>query len=528
MQTVAATHGEVSRRTYEEGYLYEKLLYERLARSLLLVVLPLAMASAVRADEVTDWHEHMLVALGNAGIRPPASTRDAALVSAAVFDAVNGIERRYAPIHVPAAAPRGASKRAAAVQAAYVILLARFPAQADDLNAKRAASLAAIGDAKANPCGAAWSGDRQSPRPFSPGAAPMDSHRRRRPISADTNQANGVRPRQGMRPGVLPQFATMTPWGILSPDQFRPAGPPALDSAQYLAEFDEVRQMGSATSALRTADQTDACLFVNSTSATYLWNRVAIDLAAAHGIELSENARLLATLNLAIADARHCLLGCEILLRVLATGHGHSPGDADGDGNPDDPTWTPLFATPAHPEYTSGHSSDSGAAATVLADYFGDDTPFMLQSPADPGWVRFYPSFSAAVDEVADARVFAGIHFRTACEDGVATSSDVAAYILENLMGASTEKANSFDCRFARENERGATNLSPRSTGAAGEGLPSSRASPAARFWRGLTNSWILRTKVTRSILSCLATAAIRCSPRTMTLARSSTMINSW
>ena len=103
-------------------------------------------AGSVRADEVTDWHEHMLVALGTAGVNPLVSSREAALVSAAVFDSVNGIERRYEPIHVPAAAPRGASKRAAAVQAAYVILLSRFPAQAADLSAKRVASLAAIGD----------------------------------------------------------------------------------------------------------------------------------------------------------------------------------------------------------------------------------------------------------------------------------------------------------------------------------------------------------------------------------------------
>jgi hypothetical protein len=100
----------------------------------------------------------------------------------------------------------------------------------------------------------------------------------------------------------------------------------------------------------------------------------------------------------------------------------------------EDPGWTPLMATPAHPEYTSGHSSASGAAATVLADYFGDDTAFSLQSPADPGWVRFYPSFSASMDEVADARVFAGFHFRTACNDGRVLGSAVAAYILENLM----------------------------------------------------------------------------------------------
>ena len=119
-------------------------------RGLLLAVLPLAMAGAVRADEVTDWHEHMLAALRTGNVNAIVSSRDAALVSAAVFDAVNGIERRYEHIYVPPAAPRGASKRAAAVQAAYVILLARLPAQADDLNAKRDASLAAIGGGNGN------------------------------------------------------------------------------------------------------------------------------------------------------------------------------------------------------------------------------------------------------------------------------------------------------------------------------------------------------------------------------------------
>jgi hypothetical protein len=103
------------------------------------------------------------------------------------------------------------------------------------------------------------------------------------------------------------------------------------------------------------------------------------------------------------------------------------------------------LATPAHPEYTSGHSSASSAAATVLADYFGDDTPFMVQSPAAPGWFRIYPSFSAAVVEVTDARVFAGIHFRAACEDGAILGSEVAAYILENSMGRIHEEGEDDD-----------------------------------------------------------------------------------
>src|SRR5262245_38896390 len=124
------------------------------ARDCRNVLLPAAVlcvaAGAARADEVTDWHEHMLTALVNAGTTPIPSTREAALVSSAVFDAVNGIERRYAAIHVTPNAPRGASKRAAAVEAAYTVLVARFPSQAADLAAKRTASLDAIGGSNGN------------------------------------------------------------------------------------------------------------------------------------------------------------------------------------------------------------------------------------------------------------------------------------------------------------------------------------------------------------------------------------------
>lgn len=403
-------------------------------RGLVLLVLLLSLAGAVRADDVTDWHEHMLDALGKAGVNPIVSTRDAALVSAAVFDAVNGIERRYEPILVPAAAPRGASKRAAAVQAAYVILLSMFPAQADDLNVKRAASLAGIGgDGESMRRGVDWGEfvaeailDWRSTDGFTPAPPPYlggDEPGQWRP----TPPAN--------LPGAVPQFATMTPWGILSPDQFRPAGPPALDSEQYLLDFNETRLMGSDSSALRTEDETDACLFWASTGATYLWNRAAIDLGADRDFELSENAHLLATLNLAIADA---IIACwdakyhyEFWRPVTAIRL------ADTDGNPDtdeDPEWRPLIVTPAFPEYTSAHSSASCAAATVLAAYFGADTPFNLESQPVPGWSRYYPNFSAALDEVIEARVFAGIHFRTACEDGQIVGSNVARYVLDNLM----------------------------------------------------------------------------------------------
>jgi hypothetical protein len=175
-------------------------------------------------------------------------------------------------------------------------------------------------------------------------------------------------------------------------------------------------------------------LFAAGTSGTYVWNRVAIDLAAEQGFELSDNARLLASLNLAMADAVIACWDAKYFYEFWRPVTAIRLEDANGDGNPDNPTWTPLIVTPNHPEYSSGHSSVYGAAATVLAAYFGDDTPFFLESQADPTWVRAYPSFSAALDEVGNARVFAGIHFRSACDDAVETSSEIAAYILGNLM----------------------------------------------------------------------------------------------
>ena len=187
-----------------------RLLYKPLHRGLLrasataMLLLPLTLGGA-RADEVTDWNEHMVAAMKVAGPNAIVNSRDAAMVATAVFDAVNGIERRYEPIHVAMAAPRGASRRAAAVQAAYAILAKRFPAQAADLGAKRAASLAAIGDGGGGQSvarGVAW-GSR-SPTRSGPGAAPTDSRGRSLRSSGTTSLASGVRPRRRSRRGCCP------------------------------------------------------------------------------------------------------------------------------------------------------------------------------------------------------------------------------------------------------------------------------------------------------------------------------------
>jgi membrane-associated phospholipid phosphatase len=225
----------------------------------------------------------------------------------------------------------------------------------------------------------------------------------------------------------------MTPFVLESPSQFRPAGPPALTSNGYTADYEESKSMGSATSTTRTADQTLLAEFWNASNPSYFWNAVAINLGAERHTTMSENARLLALVNLALLDARIACWDAKKAYVFWRPITAITLGDSDG--NPatiGDPAWTPLLATPDHPDYPSGHSCVSGAALTVLAHFFGEHTSFTVDSDVMTGVTRSFSSFSAASSEVNDARVFGGIHFGTAVNDGRATGETVAKYFLEH------------------------------------------------------------------------------------------------
>ena len=418
---------------------------------LIPVVLVAMLVTPVRADEITDWNQTLFRAALVAGTSPLAITRVAAIVQAAVFDAVNGIERRYTPIHVTAAGPAGASRDAAAVGAAYTTLVALYPTQKGLFDARLAVSLAEIGtheNSGAVSSGFLWGqqvaglivawrstdGSTPAPPPFLGGTA--------------VGQWRPTPP--GFGPGASPQYATMTPWVLDVPSQFRPTGPPPLGSERYAAEFNETKTMGSISSVTRTPDQTVASWFWAVGTASQMWNGTAVSLIEhsrgesdhvdrdGHDRRRSstlENARLFARLNLAIADAA---IGCwdakytyAFWRPVTAIPLAATDGNA---ATMEDPAWTPLLATPAHPEYPSGHSCFSGAAAGVLGAYFGDKTRFSVESDLMPGVVRSFRRFSAALEEVQNARIFAGIHFRSATNEGQALGAAVAEYVLTNAM----------------------------------------------------------------------------------------------
>jgi hypothetical protein len=410
---------------------------------ILLAICGSAVASPAqeRTDEVTSWNQMLFRAGLVGGTSPIVMSRVAAIVEASVFDAVNGIDKRYTPIHVPPAAPAGASRDAAAAQAAYAALVALYPAQKSVLDAELAVSLTSIGTRESSAAiasGTAWGQSVanailawRSTDGFTP--APP-------PFLGGTNPGEWRPTPPAFAPGAAPQFAYMTPWVIISPSQFRPPGPPALTSDRYAADFNETKTMGSQTSATRTADQTVYAWFWNSSTASYLWNHVALSLIEhahddAHRSNTLKDARLLAMLNLAMADAA---IGCwDAKYHFVSWRPITAIPLGDTDNNPAttaDPSWMPLFATPAHPEYPSGHSCVSGAAGVVLARFFGDSTRFRVTSDVMPGVVRKFDSFSAALEEVKNARIFAGIHFRSATNDGQAVGMSVADYVLHNAM----------------------------------------------------------------------------------------------
>jgi membrane-associated phospholipid phosphatase len=428
----------------------------RLVKRLCLLVLGLTMvlvaSSIVRADEVTDWNQHMLRAGTVGGTSPLVMSRVAAIVQASVFDAVNGIDRKYAPVHVPSGGAAGASRRAAAVEAAYTALVALYPAQKSTFDARLAVSLTAIASdpdetGASIASGIAWGqsaangilswratdGFTPAPPPFLGGTAVGEW----RPTPP------------GFLPGAGPQFAYMTPWVIGAPSQFRPGGPPDLTSARYAADFNETKTMGSISSPTRTADETVYSWFWAQSTATYLWNHVADSLIERGDRDedddsgrreerrnsLLENARVLALLDLAMADAA---IACwEAKYHYVFWRPVTAVPLAGTDGNPAtiaDPSWMPLFATPAHPEYPSGHSTVSGAAAVVLARFFGEKRHFTMDNDLLIGVTRSFRSFTQALDEVKNARIFAGIHFRSACDDGQTTGIQVANYVLDNAL----------------------------------------------------------------------------------------------
>jgi hypothetical protein len=417
-----------------------------------LAISPLVSLAAYASDPVLDWIAIANDTLISTNSNPLVTARDLALISSSVFDSVNGIKRDYEPYHVRPNAPHNASAKAAAIQSAYAMLIKLFPALTTSLTTQRDASIAALSP-KENPWsiqqGMAWGqtvadaiwalrlndGFSPPPPPFVGVLGILTSP-----------SAIGVwRPTPLLNaPGAGPQFATMTPWVLKRPSQFRLPPPNALTSPEYAVDYNEVKTMGSYNNSGRSSDQSELALFWAGNTPLY-WDRIASQIATERWFSVSENAHLFALLNITMADAAIACWDSKYRYVYWRPVTAIRSGDLDGNPATDpDPLWTPWLdffptGTPAHPEYPSGHSTVSGSAAAILTRFFGDETAFTVTSDVRPG-TRSFSSFTSAVNEIANARVFGGIHNRTSCVRGNALGQTVAAYVLTHALREDRDK----------------------------------------------------------------------------------------
>jgi hypothetical protein len=394
------------------------------------------------ADTVLEWNVVAVDATRVAKLSPNAQTRALAMVHGAVFDAVNGIEGGYAPYLVNRRAPIWASEEAAAATAAHDVLVSVLPAQQATFDLALASSLAAVPDGKAEDAGVAF-GKLVASRIIAE--------------RADDGSTDVVTYIPGTEPddwqptppnfptAALPQWATVEPFGIHSPDQFRAAPPPSLNSPEFTAAFNQMKSIGVATNSTRTDEQTDIARFWAGPGGTVQppghWNSIARTVADDQDNSLSENARMFALLNIGMADA---------LIAAWDTKYEYSfvrpvtaIRNADNDGNPDtvaDPTWLPLLTTPGHPSYMAAHSTLSAAAATVLANFFSNDAiPFTSTaeiSAGGPTITRSFDGFWEAAEEAGASRIYGGIHWSFDNEAGLESGRSIGEFVAGNLLRA--------------------------------------------------------------------------------------------
>lgn len=414
----------------------------RVCISIALVALFACRPIPATADPVLDWNAIAVSTV--VGQSPFGQARFMAITQLAVFEAVNAITGDFKPYLGTIVAPAGASADAAAVAAAYTVLKNYFPL-APNLDAAYGASLAGIPDGSAKSAGIATGqaaaaqmialriDDGSSPPQFSV------------PASADPGvwQLTPGCPAAG---GVGFQWQNITPFGVPSVPgshawiaPFVPGPPPMLASHRYARDYDEVKKVGNVSSDLteRPQDRSDVARFYAVSSPSFVFNGAARQVAAAEGSSLSENARALALLNMASSDSLVASFWVKYHYNVWRPETAIRGGDLDGNAKTDaDSTFVPFILTPCFPSYPSNHGSASNSAAEVLKRiYGGGGHAITMANSALPGVTLFYSRFDQITDDVSDARIYGGIHFRFDQEAGADLGRDIGTYVYKHNLG---------------------------------------------------------------------------------------------
>jgi hypothetical protein len=383
-------------------------------------------ASLATADVITDWNEKAVAAGYIARHGPPPHTRIVAMVHLAMFEATNSIDGRYRPYRARLAAEPGASREAAAAAAAHYLLVRLYPDQAKEMDKALQASLAAAADegAKAKGirlgerAGAAMLAERSND-----GAAGPDTYR---PFTAPGKYVPTVLP-------AVSRWGAVRPFALKSGDQFRPAAPYALTSREWAKDYNEVKRMGGKVGSARSAEQSSIAQFWELTGAA-TYNPLVRHLSAVKGLDTVENARLFALVSMAAADALIAVFDAKYAYNFWRPVTAIRNGDLSGNGSIErDSAWEPFIPTPMHPEYPCAHCITQSAVAGVLEYFFGDEIPpVKLTSTTAPGVSRSFTKLSDYVNEVINARIYDGVHYRTSGEVGADMGRMIAHYTLRN------------------------------------------------------------------------------------------------
>jgi hypothetical protein len=408
----------------------------RTLSNLSMLVFLLAVPSCARADAVSDWNAIAVQSTITAARPGQTGMLDVAMVQLAIYDAVQAIEKKYEPYYVEIPGASG-SPEAAAAKAAHDVLVSRFPAQAVNLDTIYQQYLlnhgladndpgVAVGAKAAAGIIALRACDGSFPNPAPP------------PFIGGTDIGVWRPTPPGNLPMLAPWLGNVTPFAMTRPSQFRADPAPALTSREYAKDYNEIKSLGALDNSSRTAEQTDIGHFWNANYGV-LWNQALRDIGTAHVDNIADSSRLFALAEMSIADA---LINCWNTKNFYVSWR---PITAIQEGNNDnnpwtagDPNWKPLITTPNYPDHSSGANSFTGAVTRMLALFFETDHLTFNVTTTNPGPTivdtRTYNRFSDAAQDVVNARIYEGIHFRFADEVGRRQGRQVADWVFKNYL----------------------------------------------------------------------------------------------
>lgn len=428
----------------------------QIPRLLAASALLLTAATSARADLVTDWNALALTAM-TSGTESPAVAHDLAILSASMYNASESLQGTYntygyGSYPAPGAGPAGADYQAAMIAAANTVMQNLYSGSSGDFTSLYNSQLSGIANSQAKTDGIAWGitiANNLLAARSNDGSA-----------DAATTQYTpvgtvGYWQQTSSAGALLPGWGSVGTFAIPGTVAYMPSLPGGsvtayLQSSQYAADYNQVQSLGSAFSLTRTSDQTNQAYFWaagdGTVKMTGMWNQIAQTAATTAGLSVADTARLLATLNVAMADASTTAMASIYDTQFWRPETAIANGDADGNASTDvDVLWTPLITSPSLPEYVSLGATISEAAATVLASYLGDNVSFSLGSDINgDGTIdltRNFTSFSQAANEAAMSGVYGGTQFLTSVTEGQAIGENVANYVLANNFAVVPEPA---------------------------------------------------------------------------------------